>query len=144
MAKRWCTSCGQAFEPRPQAPRQLYCSTKACQQSRKRLWQKTKRKTDHDYHQNQERAQERWRSRNTDYWRNYRAAHPEYAASNRTQQRSRNAKRSNKIANSDASPLRFPTRGIFRLTAIDPDHWGEEREWIVELAVIARYPESGW
>jgi hypothetical protein len=109
MERRWCSACGEAFEPRPQAPRQLYCAKAACQQSRERLWQKTTRKTDHDYHQNQAQAQSNWRDEHPDYWRRYRETHPDYVSANRQQQGLRNARRASRrreevIANSDASP----------------------------------------
>ncbi|WP_082497927.1 hypothetical protein [Pseudorhodoferax sp. Leaf267] len=136
MDKHWCTACGQAFVPRPQSPRQLYCSKEECQQSRKRLWQITKRKTDPDYHQNQARAQASWRRANGDYWRQYRDTHPDYAAQNRARQRLRNAKRGRPIANSDTSTGEMPVSGIFKLTAIAPDSWAGRREWIVQLDLV--------
>ncbi len=142
MEKRWCNACGEAFEPRPQAPRQLYCAKAECQQSRKRLWQKTKRKTDHDYHQNQAQAQSNWRSGNSDYWRRYRETHPDYAATNRQQQKQRNARRAPSqrgplIANSDASTNGLPTTGIFRLVAVDPVTWAGRSEWVVQITLTS-------
>lgn len=138
MEKRWCSACGEAFEPRPQAPRQSYCAKAECQQSRKRLWQNTKRKTDHDYHENQSQAQSNWLSDHPDYWRRYRETHPDYAATNREQQRQRNAKRMSRpreqaIANSDASPGNLPVTGIFKLIAIAPATWAGQHEWLVQI-----------
>lgn len=142
MEKRWCSACGEAFDPRPQAPRQSYCSKAECQQSRKLLWQKTKRKTDHDYHQNQVQAQSNWRDDHPDYWRRYRETHPDYAASNRRQQRERNAKRVSRpreraIANSDASSGGLPVKGVFRLIAIDPVTWAGRHEWLVQITLAS-------
>lgn len=142
MEKRWCSACGEAFDPRPQAPRQLYCAKSECQRSRKRLWQTTKRKTDHDYHQNQTQAQSNWRKDNPDYWRRYRETHPDYTATNRQKQIQRNAQRGSLpqkplIANSDASSRGLPKTGIFRLIAIDPLTWAGQREWIVQITQTA-------
>lgn len=140
MEKRWCSACGAAFEPRPQSPRQAYCASEACQRVRKRLWQRTKRNTDYDYHQNQVEAQEAWRQSHPDYWRKYREAHPEYAASNRNRQLIRNARRSNggaTIAKSDASTSRLPEKGVFLLTQLEPDYRGARREWTVQLTLIS-------
>ncbi len=142
MEKRWCSACGEAFEPRPQAPRQSYCAKAECQQARKRLWQKTKRKTDHDYHENQARAQSNWRGDHPGYWRRYRETHPDYAARNRRQQRLRNAKRmpppgEQAIANSDASSGGLPAKGVFRLIAIDPVTWAGRHEWLVQITLAS-------
>jgi hypothetical protein len=139
MEKRWCNACGEAFQPRPQSPRQAYCPNEACQRARKRLWQRAKRSTDDDYRANQLVAQDVWRQSHPDYWRQYREAHPDYAASNREQQRKRNARRSSRedvIAKGDASTLRFPTVGVFRLTQLEPDYRCARREWLVRLSLI--------
>ena len=74
MSERWCSGCGQIFTPRPQSPRQAYCSTKSCQVARKLLWQKTKRKSDHDYAENQKKAAAAWAQRNPEHWQRARRA----------------------------------------------------------------------
>lgn len=141
MEKRWCSACGEAFEPRPQAPRQSYCEKSDCQKSRKRLWQKTKRRTDHDYHENQAQAQLNWRKDHPDYWREYREAHPDYTAKNRQKQSQRNARRTTQgnplIANSDASPTGLPVTGLFKLVAITPNTWGGRQEWLVQMTLMS-------
>lgn len=73
MNERWCSGCGETFLPRPQSPRQAYCSKVQCQKARKLLWQRTKRRSDPDYLDNQSKANTAWARRNPDYWRNYRA-----------------------------------------------------------------------
>lgn len=145
MEKRWCSACGSAFEPRPQSPRQAYCPVDTCQRERKRLWQRTKRSTDDDYRENQVVAHEVWRRSHPDYWRRYREAHPEYTASNRQQQKTRNARRErghDSIAKDDASPWRIPATGVFRLTHLEPDYRGLRREWTVQLTLIGPAWES--
>lgn len=139
MEKRWCSACGDTFEPRTQAPRQSYCSKAACQRTRKRLWQRTKRQTDDDYRENQALAQEGWRRAHPDYWRQYRQAHPDYTEANRRQQKDRNARRNDRettIANVDATPLGSLVTGIYRLTLLAPDPIGPRREWTVRLEWI--------
>lgn len=74
MSERWCSGCGQMFSPRPQSPRQAYCSTKSCQVARKLLWQKTKRKSDHDYAENQKKAAAAWAQRNPEHRQRARVA----------------------------------------------------------------------
>ena len=139
MDKRWCSACGEAFEPRPQSPRQAYCPKAACQRARKRLWQRIKRSTDDDYRVNQVVAQEGWRRRHPDYWRQYREAHPEYTTSNRQQQKQRNTHRlgrAHQIAKGDMSPLQLPAAGVFLLTQIEPSDKGARRQWLVQLTLI--------
>lgn len=141
MEKRWCSACGAAFEPRAQTPRQAFCPKEACQSARKRLWQRAKRSTDDDYRKNQAAAQELWRRNHPDYWRKYREEHPDYAASNRKQQRARNARRnggSNVIAKDDASESSIPHEGIFRLVLLVPLPKGPIRQWTVRLTRVSR------
>ena len=138
MEKRWCSACGEAFQPQPQAPSQTYCSREECQRARKRLWQRTKRRTDHDYHENQERAQASWRRKNPDYWRRYRESHPTYTVTNRQKQKARNARRKDgAIANSDASAPWLPETGIFILTQIDDPSSGHHSQWMVHLVRLS-------
>jgi len=141
MEKRWCSACGEPFDPRPQSPRQAYCSRPTCQQARKRLWQCTKRRTDDDYRGNQALAQEAWRRSHPDYWRQYRDAHPEYASQNRLKQRRRNATHRAGgvvlIAKEDASPPGLPLAGTFLLTQLQPGYPGAPRIWTVQLAVLS-------
>lgn len=73
MNERWCSECGQKFVPRPQSPRQIYCSQASCQVARKLLWQRTKRRSDKDYVANQMKANAAWARRNPDYWKQHRA-----------------------------------------------------------------------
>lgn len=72
MTFKHCAGCGQAFQPRPQTPNQVYCSALACQRIRKRQWQQSKLKSDPDYRGNQRDAQRAWQESNPDYWRRYR------------------------------------------------------------------------
>jgi hypothetical protein len=78
MERRRCAACEQAFRPRAQSPGQLYCGQAACQRERRRRWQRSKRQRDEDYRANQARAQRVWAADHRDYWRGWRAAHPEY------------------------------------------------------------------
>lgn len=139
MEKRWCNACGQAFEPRPQSPRQAYCPKTECQRARKRLWQQTRRSTDPSYYETQVKSQEHWRRQHSDYWRQYREDHPDYAASNRERQKERNDRQrhgSRLIANSDTSTDELPPSGVFKLMDLQASPSGIHREWLVQLTVI--------
>lgn len=93
MEKRLCAGCGQEFFVRSNVPGQRYCSTLECQKVRKRRWQAARMVVDSDYRTNQQSAQTEWRKRHSDYWREYRASHPEYTSCNRCRQRQRNRRR---------------------------------------------------
>ena len=93
MQQKHCKHCSEHFVPCPRVKTQQYCSKKECQKARKRLWHKRKLLVDETYRTNQEDAKRRWRENNSDYWRRYRAAHPEYVLCNREQQRIRNRKK---------------------------------------------------
>lgn len=113
MTTKRCACCGRPFEPRPQVPDQAFCPSRECQRARKRQWQRDKLKSDPDYRVNQRAAQEAWAQRNQDYWRNYRAAHPEYEDGNRNRQRLRDANgRDVDLAKMDVCDL--PT-GLYRI-----------------------------
>ena len=88
-----CVCCGAGFEPHPAVKNQQYCSRRGCQRARRRRWQREKLARDEAYRQNQAAAQQAWRARNPDYWRQYRLCHPEYAQRNRELQRQRNRRR---------------------------------------------------
>ncbi len=89
METRYCLGCKQAFHPHPRCPKQKYCSKKACQQMRKRRWQRHKLKTDADYRENQKAAQQHWRDAHPFHHRVYLLKNPDYVARNREEQRQR-------------------------------------------------------
>ena len=87
-----CRCCGTIFRPRPQVPNQKYCSDRACQNARKRAWQKARRERDPDDRENQRCAQKRRPARNAHDWRRWREGHRVYRERNRQQQTERNAR----------------------------------------------------
>jgi len=137
-----CAACGRTFQPRPQSPRQRYCSDSGCQRERKRRWQSNKLSNDPDYRDNQARAQQAWCQRNPDYWREYRKQHQAYVERNRAEQRSRNERyRQASIAKMDMSiapPL--PTTGIYRLIRIESNEIAKMDSWMVEITLLSAHP----
>ena len=147
MAKRRCAACGCLFVPRPNVPRQRYCSKRACQRTRRSRWQRRKLKTDADYRANQAAAQRRWRERHPEYWRRYRRSRPEYAERNREQQRERNGRRRvagtgpspPAIANMDAYRSQKPLRsGTYRLVPVAEPGVAKMDAYLVEMQVLSR------
>ena len=140
MADKQCVACGQPLQPRPQAPKQSYCSVHNCQRERRRRWQRLKLQTDPDYQDNQARAQQAWSQRNPDYWRGYRESHPEYVERNRAPQQGRNAKGMvGPIEKMNVSnPLLPLPSGIYHLSLVTDASIAKMDVWTVEITVHAR------
>ena len=139
MGSKQCAACGQAFQPRSQVPQQRFCSTRTCQNERRRLWTRGKRQSDPDYRDNQTRAQRAWCDRNPDYWREYRKTHPAYTERNRTMQRERNDRRREfLIAKRDASPPVLPVpSGMYRITRVPETGIAKRDAWTVEITLLS-------
>ena len=102
-------ACRRLFLPNPHVKNHRYCSKKDCQRVRRRHWQRHKMKNDPDYRDNHRDGQQSWVERNRDYWRRYRALHPDYVKRNRLLQRERDRKRRN-LAKMDASEQISPLK----------------------------------
>ena len=133
-----CAACRRSFRVRAQVRgTQRYCAAPACQRVRRKHWQRTKRRADPDYRENQARAQEAWRDRHPGYWRTYRATHAHYTKANRAQQARRDAAR--RLAKMDVSTAFSPgVSGIYRLSPAARDDLAKEDAWTVELTVLSR------
>lgn len=144
MENRWCTACGRLFLPRPQSPRQTYCTEVECQRERRRLWQQAKRRSDPDYAGNQRQAQQSWLLRNPAYWQNYREQHPDYARVNRERQRQRNGRKAEAaIAKMDAwTPSTPLPDGIYELRPQHVVSVAKMGVWLVRLTVISKPSRS--
>ena len=139
MKSKLCAACGQPFRPRPQVPKQSYCSSPECQLERRRRWQREKLLTDPDYRDNQSKAQRAWLDRNPEYWHGYREAHLEYVERNRGQQRSRAKKPKNlAVAKMDVSALMQPfPSGVYRLRTVVVNGVAKMDAWIVEITLLS-------
>ena len=107
--------CGVFFTPYPQVPGQTYCSKKRCQQARKNKWSKKKFATDQDYREYKQVAQKKRKENSPNYWKEYRARHPDYTQNNRDQQKIRNQKR---VKSPPESVIANPDECIVKITAI--------------------------
>lgn len=138
-----CASCGAIFKFRPQTPKQRFCSQKACQAERRRLWQKARREQDPDYRANQARAAAAWAARNKvrnkAYWREYRARNPEYTKRNRELQRQRDRRRRDlaHLAKMNASKAANPVlSGLYELTPVRGVDLAKMDAWMVRIEVV--------
>jgi hypothetical protein len=149
MERRHCQGCGRPFHPRPQAPRQRYCSDPACQRLRRRRWQKERLGSDADYRENQAAAAKRWRAEHPEYWREYRRTHPGYTERNRETQRARNRRCGGAqgaragpavgaIANMDASgPVSPVPAGVYLLRPVTRAGIAKMDAWMVEISIVS-------
>ncbi len=138
--ERSCLCCKKSFNPHHAVRHQRYCGDPECQKSRKRKWQKEKLTNDSDYRANQVEAQRQWRSRNKDYWKQYRRNHPTYVEANRMAQRERNRRRrgGSGIAKMDELTGKSPIRsGRYRLIPVCSPEIAKMDELIVEIGVIS-------
>lgn len=92
-----CKQCDAVFK-KQRNPSQVYCSAPDCQRERKNKWRREKMSADSDYKNNQQVANKHWQTKNPDYWRGYRASHPDYVQSNRDAQRVRDRTTGNTMA----------------------------------------------
>ena len=146
MKSKQCAGCGKAFHPRPQTPKQSYCSSPECQRERRRRWQYARRQSDPDYRDNQSRAQESWAERHPDYWRDYRRTHQDYRERNRTLQRERDARRRERVlAKMDVSAGDSPVpSGTYRLTPVAGEDLAKMDAWMVRITLVStQYGSSG-
>jgi len=99
-----CKRCNVVFTKK-RNPSQEYCSAHDCQRERKNKWRREKMSADSDYKNNQQLANKRWQVKNPDYWRQYRAAHPDYVQSNRDAQYVRDRKADTNIPHDSMDDL---------------------------------------
>lgn len=89
-----CFHCGKIAPRNPRIKKQKYCSSLACQNARKRLFDR-RTSPSSKFKLLQQKRNKRWRSGYPahEYQRRYRDAHPEYIKLNLELQRERNKKR---------------------------------------------------
>lgn len=139
MGSKRCLACGDPLPLSSRVPDQSYCSRKACQRERRKLWQREKCRSDPVYRDNQAKAQKAWTACHADYWRQYREQHPMYVESNRTQQHARNASARVRpvIAKMDASSPTSPVpSGIYRLEFKNPAGIAKMDTFTVEITLL--------
>jgi hypothetical protein len=117
MSDRHCRYCQQLFQLSRYHPHQLVCSRPACQGQRRREYHRRKLHTDAEYHQVCRDSQQKWRSRNPDYPRQYRQTHPESVRRNRQAQHRRDRKRhlQNLVKNNLALDLKHSAAEVWLL-----------------------------
>jgi len=137
-----CLCCAENFVPYPGRPHQEYCRKAACQRERRRRRHREKMANDKGYRDGQSDCQKDWQERHPDYWRKYRASHPDYCERNRQRQRERNRRRrappAETIAKMDeVTPCNDIESGKYILVPFRTGMIAKMYESIVQLTVIA-------
>ena len=150
--KRACKHCHCLFIP-GRNPQQKFCSRRLCQNVRKSTWRREKHKHDFDYRENQNQACKRWRKKNPNYWKHYRAVHPPYTDGDRYKQRQRNQAfykgpeppKASQFANSDAlTPKNSVKAGTYQLIPLPYGGFANSDALIVKISVIPNgYQQMG-
>ena len=111
-----------------------------CQRERRRRWHRNKLRSDDDYRANQVQAQQAWAGRHGDYWREYRAGHPDYTERNRLEQRRRDLRRrAAHLAKMDEpTPIHAVPSGTYRLLPESGGDLAKMDAWTVKITVISR------
>ncbi len=134
--------CGVLFTPCPQVPDQAYCSRKVCQQVRRNEWNQKKLVANPTYREERQADHECWVKNNPNYWKEYRACHPDYSQKNREQQQLRDQKRRKTppepmLAKTDESlPVPLIITGRYKLIRVNSNVLAKTDEYIVEIAEI--------
>jgi hypothetical protein len=93
MGERRCFYCQQDFQPSRFQRRQAVCGGAQCQRRRRADYHRAKIAADPEYGEVCRDSSGKWRSRNPDYWKQYRQKNPASADRNRQQQQLRDRKR---------------------------------------------------
>lgn len=132
--------CRRVFHPNPRVKNQRYCDKSNCQRARKARWQHQKMKEDPDYRDNHRDGQQAWLERNRDYWRRYRALHPEYVKRNRLLQRERDRRRRD-LAKMDALGEISPVKpGRYYLIPAKSNLAKMDASWHTYFLIPSAYP----
>ena len=92
MGERRCRYCQQVFQPSKFQRLQAVCSGPECQRKRRTEYHRNKITSDPEYRDVCRDSPRKWRSRNPDYWKQYRQKNPTSAERNRRQQQLRDQK----------------------------------------------------
>ena len=93
MDERRCLYCQQIFRPSKFQPRQAVCGGAECQRRHRTGYHRAKIAADPEYGEVCRDSSRKWRSRNPEYWKQYRQKNPASVERNRQHQQARDRKR---------------------------------------------------
>jgi len=140
--------CEQSFQPSKYQPGQSVCSAPDCQRHRRADYHRQKIAADPVYRQGCLDSQQKWRSRNSDYWRRYREQHSAAVERNRQLQHVRDQKqRLRDLANNNSAfDLKHSVSGVWLLGAglqnLANNNSAPAQVWILEALPLRKPPAS--
>lgn len=146
MRERPCRYCQKSFQPSKFQPLQTVCSEAVCQRQRRTDYHRQKIAADPEYRNVCLDSPRKWRSRNPDYWRRYRAEHPQAAARNRERQKVRDRRRRlrNLANNTSARDLKHSAAAVWLVGTgaefLANNNSAPGQVWVIEALTPLRCP----
>lgn len=146
MRERHCRYCQKSFQTSKFRPLQTVCSETGCQRQRRADYHREKIAADPEYRNVCRDSPRKWRARNSDYWRQYRAGHPDAVARNREQQklRDRRAHLRNLANNTLARDLKHSAAEVWLIGAgaegLANNNVAPGQVWVIEALTPLRHP----
>ena len=148
MGQRCCAFCRRPFEPSRFHPEQTACSDKLCQHQRRSHSRKQKLARDPEYRAVCRDSSRKWRNRNPDYWKQYRAKHPDAVARNREKQKARDTRQHLRdlANNTSALDLKHSAAAVWLLNGQGADLANNNsvsaQVWVIEALPRRKGPGS--
>jgi hypothetical protein len=141
MGERRCRYCQQIFQPSKFQRRQAVCRGVDCQRRRRADYHRAKIAADPEYREVCRDSPRKWRSRNPDYWKQYRQKNPASADRNRRQQQLRDRRRRlcDLANNTSALDLKHSAAQIW-LVGPGADHLANNNSAQAQVWVIEALP----
>ena len=146
MGERRCRYCQQIFQPSKFQPRQTVCGGADCQRRRRADYHRAKIAADPEYREVCRDSPRKWRTRNPDYWKQYRQKNSASAEQNRQQQQLRDRKRSlrNLANNTSALDLKHRAAQVWLVGAgavdLANNNSASAQIWVIEALPPGRAP----
>jgi hypothetical protein len=146
MRERRCRYCQKAFQISKFRPLQTVCGEAACQRQRRTDYHREKIAADPDYRDVCRDSPRKWRARNSGYWRQYRAEHPDTVARNRERQRLRDKRERlrNLANNTSARDLKHSAAEVWlvgaRAESLANNTLAPGQVWVIEALAPLRHP----
>jgi hypothetical protein len=146
MGERRCLYCQQNFQPSKFQRRRAVCGGYDCQRRRRADYHRRKLAGDPEYCDVCRDSPRKWRSRNPDYWKQYRQKNPASAERNREQQQLRDRKRRlrNLANNTSALDLKHSAAEVWLVgpgaADLANNNSAPAQVWVIEALPARRVP----
>jgi hypothetical protein len=146
MGERRCLYCQQVFQLSKFQRHQAVCGGADCQRRRRADYHRAKLAADSEYRDVCRDSPRKWRSRNPDYWKQYRQKNPASADRNRSQQQLRDRKRRlrNLANNTSALDLKHAAAQVWLVGSGAADlannNSAPAQVWVIEALAPRRVP----